>query len=233
MCGLTKSPSFSTEDFFQDCPWLNVPIDRLAVFEPVRVPIRGGLLGGSSSEPKMSKLAALAAKRRQKENEKLAKTDVTEDSSNKSSYIASLEKLRLGSNTQKTVKPDPTQLLKENSSKLNHEKRTKPRAPSKHSPTPEPDIPTVQTELTTPTDLPPVIVSRAEPSAFARVLTGTTNFWPHLRQLPDSLLNRPFLSHKSPHTDTKPFDFTDPSPDDIVINAQKSKGSKRQYPQWN
>lgn len=66
---LPRSTHFSARDFFKDSPWLNVPPHRKAdiLIEPLYP--RFGLLGGSSAEKpgKMSKLAALAAARKKKE----------------------------------------------------------------------------------------------------------------------------------------------------------------------
>ncbi|EHK48198.1 hypothetical protein TRIATDRAFT_262741 [Trichoderma atroviride IMI 206040] len=63
------APKKAPEAFFDDMPWLEIPKAREAVFiEPPRSV--GGLLGGSSSAPKMSKLQALAALRKKKAEEK-------------------------------------------------------------------------------------------------------------------------------------------------------------------
>ncbi|EPQ67554.1 Bgt-3338 [Blumeria graminis f. sp. tritici] len=53
----------SSKEFFKDTPWLKVPKEREAILVAPLYP-RGGLLGGSSEPPKMSKLQALAAARR-------------------------------------------------------------------------------------------------------------------------------------------------------------------------
>jgi elongation factor 1 alpha-like protein len=61
------------KDFFSDTPWLQVPEERKAEIhvEPQHPDLGTGLLGGASDSagPKVSKLAALAAARRKKENE--------------------------------------------------------------------------------------------------------------------------------------------------------------------
>lgn len=55
--------------FFLDAPWLNIPAERKGDFIAPLHP-RGGLLGGSPGEgPKMSKLQALAAERKKKQQE--------------------------------------------------------------------------------------------------------------------------------------------------------------------
>jgi elongation factor 1 alpha-like protein len=56
---------------FRDMPWGNIPKHREATFVPPPMP-RGGLLGGSGTAPKMSKLQALAAARKKKAEEKTA-----------------------------------------------------------------------------------------------------------------------------------------------------------------
>ncbi|PTB64630.1 hypothetical protein BBK36DRAFT_1122831 [Trichoderma citrinoviride] len=58
-------------NFFDDMPWLNIPRGRETVFIETPRP-RGGLLGGTGSAPKMSKLQALAAMRKRKNEEKKA-----------------------------------------------------------------------------------------------------------------------------------------------------------------
>ena len=73
-CYHALSAPFSAKDFFHDTPWLNVPPHRRGeiLIEPLYP--SAGLLGGSSSSGagKVSKLAALAAKRKQRDAEKKA-----------------------------------------------------------------------------------------------------------------------------------------------------------------
>lgn len=64
-CATERIPKPPTSSLFADMPWMNIPEHRRTVFiEPPRLP--GGLLGGSSGGPKMSKLQALAAARKKK-----------------------------------------------------------------------------------------------------------------------------------------------------------------------
>ncbi|EFX01223.1 translation elongation factor ef-1 [Grosmannia clavigera kw1407] len=58
----------SYASFFEDMPWLGVPQSRQTIFVAPLLP-RGGLLGGASVAPKMSKLQALAAQRKRKAEE--------------------------------------------------------------------------------------------------------------------------------------------------------------------
>jgi elongation factor 1 alpha-like protein len=55
-------------------PWLNVPEENRTVFVKPPCARGGGLLGGSSGAPKMSKLQALAAARKKKREEQKAET---------------------------------------------------------------------------------------------------------------------------------------------------------------
>ncbi|KAK4248525.1 putative glucose-regulated protein 78 of hsp70 family [Corynascus novoguineensis] len=70
-----------------DMPWGNVPKHRQATFIPPSTP-RGGLLGGSGAQPKMSKLQALAAARKKKAEEKKAINDKLEGTRTKMEDLA-------------------------------------------------------------------------------------------------------------------------------------------------
>ena len=206
-----------------------MPPERQVLIEPLPLPpaYRGGLLGGSSGDTKMSKLAALAAKRRQKENEKVAPVTKPKDSSSQNTYIASLEKLRINASS-----PKPSKSLEDKRGQANS-LEDPAKKPSKRKHDADEEIP--RTSPGAPSDEqinadqlpPPAIASIAQPSPFASILTASHSPRSNPSQLPDSL----FRSYNSFYddfnkTNTKTFDFTDPSPDDIVVNAQKSKGSK-------
>lgn len=74
MSTLWSDCSPTLRDFFADCPWGRIPIHRQADIVMLPSGARQGLLGGASKEGKVSKLAALAAKRRQREPEKPEET---------------------------------------------------------------------------------------------------------------------------------------------------------------
>ena len=228
----------SVADFFKDSPWLNIPQERCGeiLIEPLYP--RGGLLGGTSKPagaPK-SKLAALAAARKQKENSK------PEDAQNAPTSVALLDKLGAKSRARK---PDPQFGLSSSDSQVipaEQEKTKQARQyPHRKSLSAEAE-PTEQ--LTEPSsmatdDLPssdgdskPEQSPVAAPSVFARIIFG-----------PSAELLTP--AHESANTHMSKsleyhaeFDFTVPSPDDVVIKAQSTKRpaqkpGKQRAPQAN
>ncbi|KAL1836617.1 hypothetical protein VTJ49DRAFT_4878 [Mycothermus thermophilus] len=70
-CQTSSQPRPSLAHLFHDMPWGNVPAHRATTFLPPPIP-RGGLLGGSGTASKMSKLQALAAARKKKAQEQSA-----------------------------------------------------------------------------------------------------------------------------------------------------------------
>lgn len=221
------SAPFSVEDFFRDSPWLNVPEHRRGaiLIEPLHPP--GRLLGGSGNDqdaPPRSKLAALAAARKKKEN-------VSTASKETNSSVALLDKLGTKLRTTKI----------DGQSTQNHagqpETISKPSSlPSKKYPTkkrqaPEPsEVRSVDYKRTQPIlerqvaeDLPIVAPPpTARPSTFARTLFG-----PSAASLPPSIASTQtsILYPAYTKTDTKNDPFAGPSPDDVVTKAQNSKGS--------
>ena len=216
------SAQFSVADFFSDSPWLNIPEDRLGeiLIEPLYP--RGRLLGGSSiaeNAPK-SKLAALAAARRKKENQR------AEDAQTSTSSVALLDKL---GGKPRQVKPDSASTSSANPLSMvtgqteyerpgSYPKRqSKGLEPSQHNqPTAEPSgksnllaSPDVEKKSEfTPT---------AKPSVFARTIFGANA----VSQQHDAGISDRYLV--GPGTNAE-FDFAGPSPDDIVTKAQSTKG---------
>ena len=186
-------------NFFKDSPWLQIPEKRRTVVLLDTLLPRGRLLGGSSSaNPKMSKLAALAAKRRQKENIESSvpgKPSVTrpnesskptlDTKSAQKPFAESIKNVTGGTQSlgiSETLAERPADILQE---------------------PPEPQATLNVSEI------------RAQPSQFA-----STIFQPlELAGISDHLLK----AVKTP--ETKAFDFTDPSPDDVIKKAQTPKGS--------
>lgn len=216
MASSTCQAPIWVEIFFKDSPWLKVPRGRRAdiLIEPLFP--RGGLLGGSlkqdGGKPK-SKLAALAAARKQKENQ------ILESNQEQISSVALLDKL--GAKTRESA---PTR-----------EAKPAPSEPSRRYPVRKqksPDRPPIQQailETTSNSNLDdnekasvPVLPPLATPSVFA-----TTMFAFSMHDRGDFGLQpvQPFYSNRS---DTNLEAFADPSPDDIVLKAQSSasKGSK-------
>lgn len=190
-------PPESARDFFFDCPWLAIPEHRQAeiIIQPIYP--RGGLLGGSSRPAKMSKLAALAAKRRQKENENPhAASPIPAESDD---YATRLKNLKISAEENKRDKDIKS--------------ANKDEAP------PLSELPIKQDEKTeanlAKTDpanrQSEAIVGRAIPSMFAKTLFAnrTTYSIPANLKFPDPISSESW----------------GPSPDDVINKAQRD--SKR------
>ena len=216
------SVHFSITDFFSDCPWLDVPKDRLGeiLVEPLYP--RGGLLGGSSKPdgaPK-SKLAALAAARKKKENQK------AEGSQNATSSVALLDKLSgkprpAKPNSPALPSPNPLNVVNEQTldEQLIEHTRRKSRGretqevdQSAKEPFQELDS-SAMPDIETKSEITPT----ARPSTFARTIFGALAV--------SQKHNLKFSDHYLVGSDTQAkFDFVGPSPDDIVAKAQSTKG---------
>ena len=216
------SARFSAADFFSDAPWLNIPEDRRGeiLIEPLYP--RGGLLGGSSrpdGAPK-SKLAALAAARKKKENQR------PEYGQNATSSVTLLDKL--GSKPRQ-VQLDSTPGLSEfgilsatTEQNVKEQPRKYPRRKSKGLESPQDDQPAKEafiksSSLTSPdTEKKPEITPTADPSVFARTIFGASiTSQQHDIQTSDRYV-------LGPETIAE-FDFAGPSPDDVVTKAQNTK----------
>jgi len=213
---------FSVAGFFRDSPWLNVPKDRSGeiLIEPLYP--RGGLLGGTSKQdvaPK-SKLAALAAARKKKENQKPNDGQIT-------SSVALLDKL--GGKPREQI----PNLRKDSSSiasrvttcgqAINVQSRKYPvRQPKDVAPPHAEQAPQVslaaQDLLSEPEvkQAEPALV--AAPSAFARAISG-----PFVELQEHAFTSLPHYNVRNTERHTE-FDFAGPSPDDVVTKAQNSKG---------
>lgn len=217
----------SARDFFSDCPWFGVPPHRKAEIRIEPLYPRRGLLGGSPSNanpPKMSKLAALAAKRRE-EKERSQKGNTNTENQKPGDLSSSLQKLRLHKTStqdhiakrQKIAESQPTS----RSTQSQQPPPEKHAAPQKVSET--------DTSLrggsgrprkNSLDDLPPAFIAGpANPSAAAYTLFGDADLTHSTSPL--ASVNTQQILYGS---DAKVFDFTEPSPDDKVLSAQK--GSK-------
>lgn len=220
---LSSCPTqFSATDFFSDSPWLNIPKNRRGeiLIEPLYP--RGGLLGGSSKPdgaPK-SKLAALAAARKKKENQK------SENGQNATSSVTLLDKL---SNKPQQVQLDkaPDESKSGNSSAITEQNlieqpKKYPTQKSKGLESPQDDPPAKEAFIkSTPLASPdmerkPEIIPTADPSIFARTIFGaSTVSQQHDIQTLDCCVLGPEINAE--------FDFAGPSPDDVVVKAQNTK----------
>jgi hypothetical protein len=172
----------------------------------------------------MSKLAALAARRRQKENEKAQAGGVDK--------LQAQEKQTSLSSASPNPPPSPHEPLNRTRVREGSETHNRDRTedsitthPPVHVLRREPQTPSVQASAESrnpPASLEPSTAIRANPSSFAATITAPNLSAPDIESnLANEFTN--VLSFIGPAA--KSFDFTDPSPDDVVKKAQGSKGS--------
>lgn len=224
------SSRLSAAEFFKDAPWLSVPKDRRGeiLIEPLYPP--GRLLGGSPSQGgKVSKLAALAAARKKKCQEKNQDSPLQ----NSTTSVTLLDKLSGKESTKRPLEeaPQPDFRLPvsgiESTAEL-PESRSQPYSTLKSSgmlfqgekdTADSQSLPTLDTESF---GLKPAMVARvASPSTFARVMFGLSNTVP---EPPPKRMKMMFTLPQVPNSYAENNPFAGPSPDDIVRNAQESKG---------
>lgn len=196
----TTMPS-TTQDFFADVPWGNVPDHRLGVITIDAPRFRGGLLGGSS------KLAALAAKRRKEREEAQAASNAKGETD---AAVAMLDKLTVKSNTEAERVERPSRISKYTARKRSPSPKLD--VPTK-SVSPEPEAPKPAIEVDYP-------AQRATASMFASTLCGASQTTQSSTILQDFPI--PYIHYKD-YQNTRPFEG--PSPDDIVRAAQANKGA--------
>ena len=220
-----SSTSFSVEEFFKDSPWLNVPEKRRAqiIIEPLYP--RGRLLGGSPAgqdRPPQSKLAALAAARRKKESG----SSEAKEANGPVAHLSS--KLQMTNIASQLDQPQDTKPLTARSQEILK------KHPAKKRQIPEPAEMQERKPKRSQSDHEPVTQDSstaepapiARPSPFAQTLFGPTSIVQNARR---PLEQPSYLFPAYANQDTKINPFAGPSPDDVVQNAQtsKGKGSKR------
>jgi hypothetical protein len=172
----------------------------------------------------MSKLAALAAKRRQKESEKALVGG--------SDKLQPQEKQTSGFSGDRNPQPSSPDLLDRICEKdasgthnLDHTKdfhTTSPVFSVGHRESQPLSVEARAEPTKTPASLEPPAAIRAVPSPFAVTIIARDSSTVDIQ----SSLADGFASAMSfGGSRAKPFDFTDPSPDDVVTKAQSSKGS--------
>ncbi|KAK4105248.1 hypothetical protein N658DRAFT_112639 [Parathielavia hyrcaniae] len=195
-------PAPSISNLFQDMPWGNIPRHREAALVPPLIP-RGGLLGGSGTPPKMSKLQALAAARKKKAEERAAddnKLKVVEMPTGKENVLPSapskqFKRLRIAESAPR-------------------DRIVSTMAPSVPQPQPAKSGAQERSNMasSTPQDEP---LPKAKPSAFARVLCGLPDEKPKPKPpmeeetpLDPSLFGKRYGPDNKGTPPTEPFDST-------------------------
>ena len=229
------SKPFSAKEFFEDVPWFNIPPERRAVITIEPLYPRGGLLGGSQQNaPKVSKLAALAAARKKKEN--LPPTSSDTKAVNRS--VALLDRLNLKSDTdeQKPNNTDGPSREEQKDAESASEKRSfagsvrKYPAKRRKSETPPPQrVEDIQAPEKAPDTIPeepaPVLTT---PSQFANIMLGRPSQTNDVTAPTPILLAYHISLIEASGKISSSNPFAGPSPDDIVSNAQSaSKGLKK------
>ncbi|KAG2417591.1 hypothetical protein HFD88_008810 [Aspergillus terreus] len=241
------SAHFSAAEFFRDSPWLNVPPHRKAEILVESLYPRLGLLGGApEAGGKMSKLAALAAARKKKEGDKASSASATSTPQSELSDSSASEQKgaplslreRLATNGRAPKSSDSLQSLRP-LGKASPRPSSASVSPKKRSP--EPQTPPVSLEapvgdqtksVADRKDLeqtPPSNI-RAPPSTFASTIVGDS-IRPRMTEPSHLYASSLDLIRIYGQDLAEPFDFTGPSPDDVVLNAQNSaKGFKSKQP---
>lgn len=219
-----SSPAhFSAREFFRDSPWLNVPAHRKAeiLIEPLYP--RLGLMGGAppQQEGKVSKLAALAAARKKKEAEKTAASGQAQDGASPEAGKPAMSLMeRLSTTNDKKPAPARVALASRLASRP-PQPRGEQRLPS-----------TREQPAAAPAEKKPDSVEqkngglqlqaatlRAPPSTFAATIVGSAAPAAEPSHLFGTSVD---VLHVYGEDLTEPFDFTGPSPDDVVLNAQSA-----------
>ncbi|KAL8995477.1 MAG: hypothetical protein Q9188_006796 [Gyalolechia gomerana] len=222
--------------FFADAPWLNIPLDRQGeiLIEPLYP--RSGLLGGSSNQAgsKVSKLAALAAARKRKENEK----PNSAESQNSNSAVALLERLTIKTQRGESfpveepigAKPEVSAPAYEAPSAhirkyVKGERRSSQAATTLANEAPDMTAPSTSPNRDSVWDRIAPSIPTAAPSMFARVMFSPSQ--DPKPSLDESFPPLTFSLQQLHGSATKTDPFLVPSPDDIVKKAQNSsKGAK-------
>jgi elongation factor 1 alpha-like protein len=227
----TSWPAMSPVEmgYFADAPWGNIPDDRKGELVLEGPQLRGGLLGGSSSAPKSSKLAALAKKRKEKAQASTATgaTTMTGEEKTSISLLSRLSHKQLPAAAQPESPSSPPP-----SSQSPPETTPALSVPLQAAPKEQSIVDLVG--LDQPREREPVVSDataseqlaqqkplRASPSSFAQSIFGERITLRHEISVANVRLF--FISGNKEAG--KPNPFAGPSPDDVVVAAQSaSKG---------
>jgi elongation factor 1 alpha-like protein len=229
---------------FNDMPWGNIPQDRVTVFiEPQRP--RGGLLGGSGTAPKLTKLQQLALARKKKAEEQQSSEEQAEDARQRLGELSVREAQSLKANRasdgggfikrQKlsdtnaagrmqapesvSAVGDKTPISAKSTSRTSRSANEK-TANTEESPAPETATPSSSTGTefgSAPNEVTPA-PEMAQPSTFAQTLFGAASVEP--KPPATKFFALPYMAFCPSLADA----FSKPSPDDVVLAAQ-AKGS--------
>lgn len=221
---------FSVREFFEDAPWLNIPKDRRGEILIKPLYPRGSLLGGSPSQKPVSKIAALTAARKKKGLEGTKSIPQRSTTS-----VALLDKL--SGRTSSTPSSDSTPSVSEtvHSEGMGEDRGGKHQAsvhPIQKDGRRTSDLKrdvdrhvkgSMQSlDVHYPSASKPLIAPMASPSKFAKVLIEGSDFW---KKQPTVASFQPYYTLYQSPTLTNFEAFAGPSPDDIVLKAQNSKGN--------
>lgn len=181
---------------FFDIPWLNVPPHRQALITEVSLHPRGGLLGGASKGGKVSKLAALAAKRRQAQT---IEPQINDENVKPADYVDRLKQLSVTRSATENTDPKPALDTSKDDSKMEIDSSEDRGAEEILSVAPSVPPPGQVHRL------------RAPPSAFAGIFANSSH---------SATTNDDTLLPVDQAKLTPTFDFNQPSPDDVFKTAQ-------------
>ncbi|KAL9034795.1 MAG: hypothetical protein Q9214_006884, partial [Letrouitia sp. 1 TL-2023] len=213
--------SITAKGFFHDSPWLDIPHERRGeiLIEPLYP--QGRLLGGSSSpgEPKVSKLAALAAARRSKENEQVG--------SRPSSHSSVILLDKLSKKSQNETHRDTKEPHNFKETKTDNAGMRSYRNKIHRNQSPPKSINILEesnatSKATAIQEEPNLsnIVPAASPSPFAKTMLGVLQDTTSSSYASLGVVN--FNFPDLTRTNSSSNAFAGPSPDDIVTNAQNS-----------
>lgn len=219
-----------TAEFFKDAPWCNIPQNRRGeiLIEPLYPP--GRLLGGSPGSGKVSKLAALAAARRTRENARPESGSVTSsvtllDKLDRKIPKESLDEPKGSAKASILISQSPTNATNQKDS------RRYPMRERKNLDTITPECIAVDVESMDPArksrqELEPQSMPVAPPSAFAQTVFGNCRHRTQTSSQDNSAAVSLWSSYQFPFqiAIAKVNAFAGPSPDDVVLKAQNSKG---------
>ncbi|KAI1649374.1 P-loop containing nucleoside triphosphate hydrolase protein [Daldinia loculata] len=224
--GEAHAQHVSFAGFFSDMPWLNIPKDRETTFIVPSQP-RSGLLGGASTDGKVSKLQALAAARKKKaEDRKLDEKqlqDATQKLSNLSTTPTQPESSKENARPTATTPRGTTGFRSASIASISQ--RTESKSPNvvedevQGQPEKNSTGPTNPPAFANPLQ-PAVSFEAAAPSPFAQALLGSING--SINSVPRTY-PFPYINLTSSVTDA----FSAPSPDDVVLAAQSQASSKK------